>query len=427
MTRARELMSGEQQFWTFEQLYPKQPVTNVAICFELDQAVPPGHLHHAVAALVERHEVLRTSYHSVGGRPLAQVDDDAETAVLTLCADSREQALELVRWQVREPFDLTRAPQLRVVLVSWRGDRHFLLLAAHHITLDGTSLAVISAELSAAIEAYARDSEWKPDPLPLTYSELAAAEHAAADDGSWDAALGHWHTTMETASGRYPLTQLSPGGAEFGAHSRTVRIDAGRAGRIRAFAQSQRVSTTILFMTCWSLLLQRLGGGCGLVLGVPVSGRATPEQESLVGLVMNTVPVALPVLDTGPSALRTVRNRFLQALRYRNVPFLRMARAIRPGHSLETDPLYQVMFTHRHESVLTWGDRAAPHIDLPRDSSEAPLSMGVTEEATGTIRLGFDVATHDFDASFADRLVAEYQETLLRMVGSAASDGAEGR
>ncbi|MFH8350189.1 condensation domain-containing protein [Streptomyces sp. NPDC018045] len=422
MSRARDLTSGEEQFWTFEQLHPEEPLVNVAVCYEIDQPVAPGALLRAAEDVVARHEVLRTSYHAVGGRPAARVHDHAEAELLTAHADCRASAMELVESLALKPFDLTRAPQLRVALVSWREDAHLLLLGAHHVTLDGPSLGVVSDELSDAIAAYTSGRAWEPQPLPVTYSQVAAAERAAASDGSWDAAIAFWRETLAAGGARYPL-RTSSGAGGFATHSRTVRLDPDRSGHVRAFAQAQHMSTNIVLMTCWAMLLQRVGGVRELVLGVPVSSRETHDKETLVGLVMNTVPVHVPALDGDPAeALRTVRRRFLFCLRHRHVPLLRLAREVRPGRSLETDPLYQVMFTHNHEAVLSWAGRPAPRAALTAGNSETPLGLAMVEEAGGSIRLEFDVSSQDFDASFADRLTTEYVDLLLGMAGSPTVD-----
>jgi len=419
MTRVRELTSGEEQFWTFEQLHPASPLVNVAVCYEIDQSVAPRALLRAVQAVVARHEVLRTSYHAAAGRPAARVYGEAPALLSTAHACSREEALELVESQARLPFDLVRVPQLRVFLVTWREDAHLLLLAAHHITLDGPSLGVVSRELSEAVAAFTSDGTWWPAPLPITYSEVAAAEHAAARDGSWDAALGFWRTALESHGSRHPLV-TSAGSGGFASHSRSVRLEAEAAARIRAFAEKQRMSANLVLMTCWAILLQRLCGVGELVLGVPVSGRESHDKASLVGLVMNPVPVHVPPLGDEPAAaLRTMRRCFLSCLRHRHVPLLRLAREVRPGRSLETEPLYQAMFTHNHEAVLSWGDRPAPQVTLRGGTSEVPLGLAIVEEAAGSIRLVFDVSSQDFDTAFADRLTQQYVDLVLGMADGA--------
>src|SRR5258708_33733641 len=79
----------------------------------------------------------------------------------------------LVAEDARRPFDLSRGPLLRKVLIRLAPEEHVLLVTMHHIVSDGWSLGLFVRELGALYQAYCQG---RPSPLPelaVQYADYA--------------------------------------------------------------------------------------------------------------------------------------------------------------------------------------------------------------------------------------------------------------
>jgi hypothetical protein len=113
---------------------------------------------------VRRHEILRTAFVS-GEEEVFQVVTPPEPASgwllpgidLSGLGEARErELLRIAAGEVGRPFDLSRGPLLRSLLVRLEGLRHALLLVMHHIVSDGWSMSLLVRETVAAYRALAR-------------------------------------------------------------------------------------------------------------------------------------------------------------------------------------------------------------------------------------------------------------------------------
>src|SRR6266545_2339049 len=142
------LSFAQQQLWLIDQLAPGDPAYNVPLAVRLTGEVAPALLERIFAAVVHRHETLRTTFASRDGLPVQVIH--AEHAVELPVVDlsdrtdrSDREAREIALAEARRPFDLEAGPLLRLVLVRLAAREHLLLITLHHIVSDGWSMGVL--------------------------------------------------------------------------------------------------------------------------------------------------------------------------------------------------------------------------------------------------------------------------------------------
>src|SRR5262249_26124977 len=143
------LSFAQERLWFLDQLEPGNPFYNVPLALSLKGGLAVSALENSINAVVQRHEVLRTTFPAVDGRPVQMVAD-AVTITLPVVdlSDLSEnlrggEANRLIVSEAREPFDLAQGPLLRTRLLRFCPDEHVLLFTIHHIVADGWSLGVL--------------------------------------------------------------------------------------------------------------------------------------------------------------------------------------------------------------------------------------------------------------------------------------------
>ena len=124
----------------------------------LEGRVDRAAIDAAFAALVRRHESLRTTFVVVAGAPRQRVHaaplGGVEFLDVSAEADPAARARELAFEHARRPFDLERGPLLRITLVRLEPESHALLFNLHHIVSDDWSMGVLVNEFVRPHDAH---------------------------------------------------------------------------------------------------------------------------------------------------------------------------------------------------------------------------------------------------------------------------------
>ncbi|PPK68804.1 non-ribosomal peptide synthetase [Actinokineospora auranticolor] len=285
-------------------------------------------------AVFARHAELRLSFHRLAsGRavqavarhvalPWREVDltgaDDVEAAVAAL-----------IEQEQRERFDLANAPLFRLVLVRLAADRHRLLVVNHHILTDGWSVAVILNEVS---EAYAAGGRF---PLRSTASYRDYLVWLESQDK--DAARAAWRAELSDVD-EPTLIAKTDSGVDYG--YRVTHLPPDVRTRLIEFSRDHGLTLNTVVQGAWALVLARLARRTDVVFGTTVATRPAelPGVESMPGLMMNTVPVRVP-LDGGQRVvdlLTGVQHRQVALMPHHHLGLTEIQKAAGPGAVFDT-------------------------------------------------------------------------------------------
>ena len=138
-------------------------VRSYRISGPLDVEILKECLHY----LVDRHEILRTTFGLVEGRPAQIIHQSAPASLsfvdLADVADPEAQADLIFREELSREIDLQKLPIRRNVLIRVARDNHRLLRVSHPIVMDGLGSQILDAELAILYEFILRG---KNPPLP---------------------------------------------------------------------------------------------------------------------------------------------------------------------------------------------------------------------------------------------------------------------
>ncbi len=337
MTSESPLSAGQRALWFLQRLHPASAAYNIAAAARLRGEVDPAALRRAFEELVERHEALRTSFHEMVEGPVQRVHPDSPLDFLEEDASGwTEDRLHLhLGEEAWRPFDLERAPLLRIRLLRTSGG-HVLLLVIHHLVADLGSLAVIVRELGPL---YAGD----PLPEPARYTDFVAEERSRLESVAGESLWDYWR---ERLAGELPVAELPadrprPAVPTTRGGSRTLRL--GETDPLRRLARDHRTTLFAALAASLQTLLHRYSGQTDVLLGAPTSGHTSRR----VGYLVNPV-VLRSDLSGSPSFsafLSRVRETVNGALRHRDLPFPVLVERLQPERDPSRPPIFQVMLT----------------------------------------------------------------------------------
>jgi amino acid adenylation domain-containing protein len=424
---ALPLSFGQERLWFLDRLQPGGAAYNVPLDLCLTGRLSVPALAASLGEIVRRHEALRTSFPEIDGRPVQTIHppDLFVLPVIDLAGLSTDAAAaeaDRLAWEeARRPFDLERGPLVRATLLRRGVSEHRLLLVLHHIVSDGASLQVLLTELADRLSG--RPSRLAG--LAVQPADVAAWERTALTEETLAPGLAFWVERLAGAPALDlpadhpgPAVQTERGGL------RGLELPSGIASGLAALARQEGVTPFMLFLAVFEVLLARWSGQDDFVIGTPVAHRGRPELEPLLGLLVGSVALRVPLAGDpdGRELLGRVRRETLEAFHHAGVPFEKIVERLQPERSLSRNPIFQVLFTLQPE--------VPSHLELPEltldiraianGTAKFDLSLFV-RAAQGSWIVTLEHSLDRFETGTADRLLDGFARLLAGLVAAPES------
>jgi amino acid adenylation domain-containing protein len=391
---------------------------------ELDAAA----LRRALDRIVERHEVLRTTFVLLDGEPVQRIASAADSRFHLLERDLRRhrdalaELNRLLTEHANASFNLQTGPLIRGLLVRESEDEHTLLITMHHIVTDGWSLGVFRNELSKLYSAFRRGEE---DPLPelaVQYTDYAMWERQWLEGEVLRQQSEYWKGVLQGAPAflELPTDHARPAQQDHRGRIEELVLEHGLTAGLKALSWRQGTTLYMTLLAGWAALLARLSGQAEVVLGTSVANRGRVEIEGLIGFFANTLALRVDVSGaiSVKALLKRVKEVAMGGQQNHNLPFERVVDIVRPERSLTHNPLFQVSLAWQNtpeESMMLHGVNAKPLESLPYQRAKFDLTLFM-REANGTITGELEYATSLFESDTVRRYREYFRRLLEGMV-----------
>jgi acyl carrier protein len=420
------LSFAQQRLWFLNRLEPESAFYHCPVALRLRGALDTAALGRTLREIIRRHEVLRTSFAEVGGRPAQSISPASNFALPLedlshLEAEEREQeARRLARREAEHPFDLSAGPLLRARLLRLSEEEHVAVFTMHHIVSDGWSMGVLVREVSALYEAFSQGRESPLADLLIQYADYAVWQREWLRGEVLERQLCYWRERLRGAPPvlELPTDRERPAVQSFrGAHL-SFTLDAGLSEGLRLLSRRAGVTLYMTLLAGCQALLHRLTGERRLSVGTPVAGRTRVEAERLIGFFVNMLVMHSDLSDdpTFSELLRRARETALGAYAHQDVPFERLVEELQPERRLEHSPLIQVWFVLQNAPIskLELTGLSLSILELENSTAKFDLGLNVVDTEEG-LAVTLEYKTDLFNADTAGHILRQY-ETLLRHV-----------
>ncbi|MGA2601025.1 MAG: condensation domain-containing protein, partial [Bryobacteraceae bacterium] len=163
---------AQERLWLFDRMEPGNAVYNVPSALEITGDLGLDVLEQAMNQIVQRHEILRTTFILAGSDPMQVVWERMPVAFKVEDAPD-ENIQERITIEVRRPFSLESGPLLRVLVLRCPDKRHVLVLTMHHIVFDEWSRGIFLREIVAAYGSLLDGGTAHLDPVRIQYADYA--------------------------------------------------------------------------------------------------------------------------------------------------------------------------------------------------------------------------------------------------------------
>jgi amino acid adenylation domain-containing protein len=415
------LSYGQEQLWFLDHFAPGMAAYNIPIAVGLSGPLDVVALSRALGGLAARHETLRTRLVvDPVGRPVQVISPPGDVPVEVVDL-ARPELGEFINSEAVRPFSLAEGPLLRAQVVRLAEQEHVLLLVVHHAVFDGWSIKILTQELAAL---YGHEAGGQPAglaELPVQFADYALWERARLESGALEELETYWRETLsgfETV--QFPADRPRPMVDQFEGGLAQRMTDMGLLEDLRELSRQEGTTLFVVLLAGLLALLARYAGQDDLVVGTVSANRTRSELTSMIGFLVNTLPIRCDLSGdpTFTEVLARVREATTGAYAHQDLPFGKLVETLRVERDPGRSPVFQIAMTYTERDSVPVRAAGVDFVltDLVTGINAAKFDLSfLAEGRDGGLWLECSYKTGLFDAETIERLL-DHLEMLLRGV-----------
>jgi non-ribosomal peptide synthase protein (TIGR01720 family) len=365
-------------------------------------------LREAVGTVVNRHPNLAARFCEQFDQPVQIIPADpvAPWRYIDLSTDDQDLEEQIARVCAAERAavcNLIDQPALRAVLIRTGDDQHRFVLTNHHIVLDGWSLTILQQEIFAS---YYQQRLPAAVPYRRFVTWLAGRDRDAARAAWREAFAGFDAPTLVGPPDRLGLGPRQA--AAFQVSEVTTRA-------VSELAREHHTTVNTVLQAAFAQLLCALTGQHDVAFGAVVSGRPAEVAgaDSMVGLLINTVPVRATITPTTTAVdlVNQLHNTHNHTLEHQHLALREIHRIT--GHQRLFDTVFVYENYPTNTTALSGNDGLAVTEFTNRDYYHYPLAVQAVPGPELDLRVQFRADV--FDTATIETIIEGFTRVLVAM------------
>ncbi|MEM6632220.1 MAG: condensation domain-containing protein, partial [Bacteroidota bacterium] len=405
------LSPAQQRLYFLYQFDKKSTVYNISFAYLVKGPIDIGKLTDAFNSLIDRHEILRTSFQLID-EDVRQIVHEKISCEVEIISKGEESQSQLNATFI-QPFDLSIAPLVRIGVVEIKKDENILIFDIHHIIFDGISQEVFVKEFMSLYEGE------KLSPVPLQYKDYIEWLETAGQQSAIQRQRAFWLDNFIDIPPKadLPSDYERPAVKKFTGDVISLNLDKEETRRLEELAKKAGVTLNVILFSVYHILLRKLTQQKDIVIGTPVAGRPHPDLSNLMGVFINMLPIRLSLEDdlSIKACISQIKAKFLKALDNQSFQFEELINELQVERDSSRNPLFDFMFAFQNFE--------RPKVELPGLTLEPyPLQNKVsrfdltlwTYKKGEEINLSFEYSTELFQRDTILRY-GNYFKRILRL------------
>ncbi|MCU0288756.1 MAG: amino acid adenylation domain-containing protein, partial [Acidobacteria bacterium] len=335
------LSSAQKRLFMLNQMDQQSVGYNMPSFSVLEGKLDKDRFKNTFNQLINRHESLRTSFHMINEEPVQRIHDKVEFAIEYLITNKNEHTQTLLKNFIR-PFDLAKAPLLRLALLKENEDRYILMIDMHHIISDGTSMNIAVKDFMALYQ------EENLPKLRVQYKDFSEWQNNEKQKESIQKQERFW---LKELAGEIPVLELPidhvrPAIQSFEGSRIPFEIDKNTTEDLKKLTVETNVTLYMLLLSVYSVFLSKITNQEDIIIGSPIAGRRHADLEKIIGMFVNTL--ALRNFPSGEKTfwefLYEVKEKILNAFENQDYQYEDLVTQVVINRDASRNPLFDTMF-----------------------------------------------------------------------------------
>jgi len=411
------LSSAQNRLFTLNQMEKDSTMYNEAGMLVVEGAFDLDRLENAFRQLIQRHEALRTSFHIIDGQNVQKIHENVDFKVEYTEADE-SKLLKITKDFVR-PFQLDKAPLIRVGLVKVSENKHIMMVDTHHIVADGYTYVVLLQEFSKIYKGE------KLDNIDIQYKDFAVWNKELLQSQSFKRQEEFWLSEYGYGQEEIPVLNLPidfnrPSIMDFNGDRIVYSRGKEFVEKLRKFSAKEKATLYIVLLSAYNVLLSKYCGQEDIIVGGITTGRDLKELKNIAGMFVNTLPLRnKPNKDkTFKEFIKEVRMNFFKAYENQQYPFEYLVEKLGINRDISRNPLFDTMFVvegfDNYSEISVEGLSFEPY-SFKHNSAKFDIML-TCEEKSDTIDFIFEYRTSLFRKQSIENMAEHFANLINNLI-----------
>ncbi|TCN17537.1 non-ribosomal peptide synthetase [Mesobacillus foraminis] len=407
--------AAQKRMYTAQKLEEAKGGTsyNIPIVVEINGNLEIDRVYHAFSSLMNRHESLRTAFLLKDGVLVQEVWEEVELPFKSAQGEPVDLP-EIIKGFIK-PFDLSKAPLLRVKVVQVSEDRHILMMDMHHIISDGVSTNLL---LKDFVELYQGK---KLSELRIQYKDFAVWQQEESQVESMKKQELYW---LNALSGELPVLELPtdftrPAIKQFEGETFGFRVDCQLVRRLKEISSEEESTLFMILLAAYNILLSKYSGQEDIIVGSPIAGRNHADLEEVIGVFINVLPLRNQPVGTLTfrEFLLQVREQVLQSYENADYPYEELLENLQLQRDFSRNPLFDTMLNLQNIEMkgpeipgLSFNSYSWDY-----NNSKYDINLDIAETEQGELYVSVEYSTSLFTRGTMERLKGHFLHLLQQI------------
>jgi non-ribosomal peptide synthetase component F/acyl carrier protein len=414
------LSLSQERFLFLENLVEAESALNLPAAFKMKGHVNVPAFEKALQEIVNRHEILRTSFHEENGIPVQKIHDQVQAELQLVNFDEKaarsvDDYTELMSNEAGAKFNLETPPVLSCKLIYLKEDESILFFVSHPLVWDGWSFDIFLYELDLLYRGQIENRSVALDELKVHYADYAVWHRQWIEGQEVSKQIQFWKNKLVDAG---PLPKMNlpfdfdrPMETKYKGGQKKIAIPKEQAARLNELCARQNITLFTGFLSVLSILLSKYCNQSKILISMPMWNRVRPELENVIGHFVNTV---LLITEVTPDSsfnelLKSIQADFIDVFSNQEAPFERLIEEFGLARGTSREPVYQVFFSYqdaknRKDNI---GDLSLKQIYVQNAGSHTDLTFWL-KESVDLINGAIDFSAELFKPETVDRFYANF-------------------
>ncbi|MCX7920819.1 MAG: amino acid adenylation domain-containing protein [Clostridia bacterium] len=403
------LSSAQKRLFIINEISDVGTSYNLSEVLMLERSLDKNQLEDVFKSFIQKHESLRTSFKIIDGEPVQIVHKTVDFKVNYIKSEE-QNAKELIK-DLIQPFDLSKAPLLRLSLIQLPDDKQLLLLDIHHIIADGSSLSILQKEIQLLLSG-------SDTPAPkIQYKDFAVWQKKLLESEAIKKQEKYW---LSVFSGEIPVLNMPtdyprPYEQSFDGDRLKFKAEKELTTKLKKLTAETGTTLYIVLMAAYNILLYKYTGQEDIVVGFPIAGRQHAGLENIIGMFVNTLALRnYPVGNkTFKEFLQEVKHNALKAYENQDYQFEELIDKLDIHRDLSRNPLYDTIFVLQNHVKSGEGNNQL----FENKTSKFDITLEALE-VKGELSFELEYCTRLFKEETIQRLSGHYINILKEITAN---------
>jgi len=409
MSKKYRMSSAQKRMYIIDQMQGDNVTYNVPIIMNVEGSLDINHLNKALNQLSERHELLRTHFQQKNDNFIQVVEDSVE-----IHAEYEENSNVDIQNEMKtflKPFDLARAPLMRVKVINTLKGNSILMIDIHHIIFDGWSTNILFHDLSSFY-----NGEQLPE-LELQYKDYSAWQNSK----DLHMQAEYW---LKEFSGEVPTLNLitdypRPAQKTYNGNTIITKLSAQVKNKLKTMGDTVDATDYMILLSAAMLLFHKYSRQDEIVVGSPIAGRVHPDTQAMMGMFVNTLAIKANV-DSNlrfVELLEQIKEKCLNAYENQEYPFEDLVDKLDLERDLSRNPIFDIMFVlqNNENNRFTLNDSLMKPIDFEYKIAKFDITISI-EEVNDEYLIKWEYCTDLFSEKTIERMGKHFIELILNII-----------